>query len=226
MMDRLAQLIGKLNEQFEQKASPAQLLVTAQLIEAELSAQISSSSKPLTSTKVSVTMPSAPRQTVQNEPVTIAKSRIPISLFPGDIVPATSPEKEEKNGRAFDPMIDIPTLSHQNRGRELNEVMAGAANSLNDSLKAAVVEVGHILTEVPIRDLRKAIGINDRFVFINDLFRGDDIMFERSIKTINSFHVYQEALFWMERELKLKLRWDDQKSTTQHFYQLVKRRFS
>ncbi|MEI9944467.1 MAG: hypothetical protein WDN26_09650 [Chitinophagaceae bacterium] len=31
-----------------------------------------------------------------------------------------------------------------------------------------------ILKESPVVDLRKAIGINDRFLFINDLFRGDE----------------------------------------------------
>ena len=55
---------------------------------------------------------------------------------------------------------------------------------------------------------------------------GDEAMYERSIKTINSFHILAEAEYWIERELKVKLGWDDGKTTTQHFYQLVKRRFS
>ena len=77
-----------------------------------------------------------------------------------------------------------------------------------------------------MRDLKKAIGINDRFVFINELFRGDEAMYERSIKTINNFRILAEAEYWMIRELKVKLAWDDDKETTRHFYQLVKRRFS
>jgi hypothetical protein len=51
-------------------------------------------------------------------------------------------------------------------------------------------------------------------------------MYERSIKTINNFRILQEAEYWMVRELKVKLAWDDEKETTKHFYQLVKRRFS
>ena len=73
---------------------------------------------------------------------------------------------------------------------------------------------------------KKAIGINDRFVFINELFRGDEVMYERSLKTINGFRIMAEAEYWIERELKVKLGWDDMKETTRHFYQLVKRRFS
>ena len=47
------------------------------------------------------------------------------------------------------------------------------------------------------------------FLFINDLFRGDEAMYERSIKTINSFNIYPEAEYWISRELKVKLGWNN-----------------
>jgi len=84
----------------------------------------------------------------------------------------------------------------------------------------------HTLKDAPIKDLRKGIGINDRFTFVNELFRGDDAMYERSIKTINGFHILSEAEYWINRELKFKLGWNDSKEVVQHFYQLVRRRFS
>ncbi len=34
-------------------------------------------------------------------------------------------------------------------------------------------------------------------------------MYERSIKTINAFRILPEAEYWMERELKVKLGWDE-----------------
>ena len=51
-------------------------------------------------------------------------------------------------------------------------------------------------------------------------------MYERSIKTINSFRMFPEAEYWIERELKVKLGWEEHKAATKHFYQLVRRRFS
>jgi len=131
---------------------------------------------------------------------------------------------------AYNPINEVPTLTHQlnkESRKELNESMAGQnSKSLNDSLKGPQRELSAALTEAPIRDLRKAIGINDRYVFISELFRGDEIMYERSIKTINNFSIFQEAYYWMERELKLKLAWDQERTSTQLFYQLVRRRFS
>ena len=84
--------------------------------------------------------------------------------------------------------------------------------SLNDKLKIDKTELAAVLTESAIKDLKKGIGINDRYVFVNELFRGDEAMYERSIKTINSFHILAEAEYWIERELKVKVGWDDGKS--------------
>lgn len=283
-MERLAQLIGKLNEQFAQNADPFQLLVTTQLIETELVQMSTSTHRTVHTSKVSVVMPAAtaanghsyhPNRHIKEEKVTqippkavaqsvvveappIVEEEPPVVVEPVPVVIETEPEKEpavvttplvevngvngtvEKNGNGhhhheveqpengwkIDPLREVPTLAHQQAVKELNEVMASKEASLNEKLKAEVKEVAHVLNDAPVRDLRRAIGINDRFVFISELFRNDEVMYERSIKTINSFRILPEAQYWIERELKVKLGWDENKESTRHFYQLVKRRFS
>jgi hypothetical protein len=281
-MERLAQLIGKLNEQFAQNADPFQLLVTTQLIETELVQMSTSTHRAVHSSKVSVMMPAAtaanghsyqpnrhikeekttqtppkvvnkpvvveaPPVVVEAPPVVVEAPPVVIEVAPvlePAVVPAPvvevngvngqveknghhhEPEPAESNGWKFDPLREIPTLAHQQAVKELNEVMASKEASLNEKLKAEVKEVAHVLNDAPVRDLRRAIGINDRFVFISELFRNDEVMYERSIKTINSFRILPEAQYWIERELKVKLGWDENKESTRHFYQLVKRRFS
>lgn len=102
-----------------------------------------------------------------------------------------------------------------------------SSRDLNEKFKpAAAVEVGHKLQDTPIKDLRKAIGINDRYLFINELFNGDEAMFERSVKTLNQFSILPEAEFWMQRELRIKLGWREDNTLVQQFVQLVRRRFS
>lgn len=235
-MERLAELISKLKEQFEQKADASKLLGITLLIERELlKTSPAKSAAPLAS-KVSVMMP-APRNgyhaadTVVEElpdvaepmPETNEEPAAVAAAIPERTRPADRPAQKEL---AFDPMEEIPTLAHQKTAREINELIGLRDASLNDKLKENRVEVGHVLTEHPIRDLKKAIGINDRHIFINELFRGDEVMYERSLKTINSFKIYAEAEYWMERELKVKLGWEEHKDTTRHFLQLIKRRFS
>jgi hypothetical protein len=138
------------------------------------------------------------------------------------------PSQGEKTSLlALDPVLEVPTLAHQEKAvYELNDTMvAEGTASLNDKLKQNKVEMSSILQEAPIRDLKKAISINDRHRFINELFRGDETMYERSIKTINTFHIYAEAEFWIQRELKVKLGWDTSLDLVNTFDQLVRRRF-
>lgn len=138
-----------------------------------------------------------------------------------------SPEPKELFSLHFDEMQEAPTLmQHSIREKEIHEVIAEKKESLNDKLKQEKLELGNTLKEAPIKDLRKGIGVNDKFLFINELFRGDEDMYERSIKTINGFRILPEAEYWMNRELKVKLGWNDNKDTVQHFYGVVRRRFS
>ncbi len=110
--------------------------------------------------------------------------------------------------------------------KELNEILpTNNTTSLNDLHSKPVNEVADIFEDAPIKDLKKAIGVNERFLYLNELFRGDEAMYERSIKTINAFSIYPEAEFWIRRELKLKLGWDDKYNTVKQFDQLVRRRF-
>jgi hypothetical protein len=97
---------------------------------------------------------------------------------------------------------------------------------LNDKLREQTRELAQKFQDVPIKDLRKAIGINDRYLYINELFNGDEAMFERSVKTLNHFSILPEAEFWMQRELRIKLGWKEDNQLVQQFVQLVRRRFA
>lgn len=244
-MERIEALISKLKIQYEQQADPALLLGTVQLLQFELTKLQSGKTYSLGTAKVAVVLPAMPQ--------TLASSASPAELAqfekygPKTAEPPAAREVKEvkevketllvddgalsvvqKNGQldmVFDPLMEIPTLSHQAKEKEVNDA-AGAELSLNDKLKQGKTELVEILKETPIKDLRKAIGINDRFLFINELFRGDENMYERCIKTINSFHIHAEAEYWISRELKVKLGWNNDLPVVQHFDQLVKRRFS
>lgn len=234
-MERIGALINKLKEQFEQNADPAQMQTTLQLLQAELFNYTYQQAKTLGTSKVAVVLPSAPMAA----PVSQYEKYLPKQEKPAIqevketvLVDKGSVSLVQKNGQldmVFDPMTEIPTLSHQTHQSYNNQPENSSGTepeSLNDKLRMGKTELLEILKETPVKDLRKAIGINDRFVFISDLFRGDEAMYERSIKTINSFNIYAEAEYWINRELNVKLGWENKKESVLHFYQLVRRRFS
>lgn len=271
-MERVGTLLQKLQEQFEQQAGAAQLLLTVQQLQAELlHLQQQGQAAPI-ATKVAVDLPPAPivpppnvaelvapeAPAIETVAPVVAETTLPVADPLPDVVEEkivevlvvdeadVEAELEEikrnaaaKNNMSvhYKPLVlpedepdipEVPTLVHQpTPGKELNEVIAVTEPpSLNEKLKQSTVELADQLAEPPIKDLRKAIGINDKYLYINELFRGDETMYERSIKTINSFTILPEAEYWIQRELKVKLGWSEAHEAVKQFNQLIKRRFS
>jgi len=229
-MERIQILISKLKEQAEQNASPSQMLVLVQMLQNELYQLQASGNHTLGTSKVAVMLPKTVNISIAQGVTERTSSKVEDYSMAAEEENSFQVNKNSSRKREssmlFDPLFEIPTLSHQQGVKEINEMVSMQRESLNDRLKQEQTEVVEVLKHEPIKDLRKAIGINDRFVFINELFRGDEPMYERSIKTINSFHIYPEAEYWINRELVVKLGWDKESEIVRHFYQLVKRRFS
>ncbi|MEI6086673.1 MAG: hypothetical protein WCR66_03735 [Bacteroidota bacterium] len=220
-MERVGILIDKLKEQFAEQAETDSLLATVEMILLELQQR---KNVPTSNSAVSVM------------DLLLNNSRMhSISMTNSLISKSNQKKNTELSGWLFDINTSLPVVEEDieiNKNEfasgklELNDLIKNEAFSINDQLKQSEPEVAHGFNETPIRDLKKAIGINDRYLFINELFRGDEIMYERSLKTINGFNIFPEAQYWIERELKLKLGWNNNSIAVEHFDQLVKRRFS
>lgn len=237
-MERVGTLINKLKEQFEQDADAAKLLVNTRLLLAELQTALQQQPATIRS-KVSVTMPSSyvngngMIREAEPQKEDIAVEEPIIQPTPTVTLPETEKTEEAVIPWMMNMPVEIPTMVHQpamahKEVFELNEILVAQHEQpeLNERLKEEKIEVATVLQSAPVRDLKKAVGINDRYLFVNELFRGDESMYERSMKTINGFTIYPEAQYWIERELKVKLGWGDQCETAKLFDQLVRRRFA
>jgi hypothetical protein len=150
-MERIAFLVNKLKEQSEQNATADQMLVTIQLLTAELQTLQSGKEQILGTPKVAVMMPRTspvvqmpaeheryfPKQAEEKPAVQEVKETL---LVDNGLV-----SKVQKNGQldmVFDPMTEIPTLSHQVRNEKpVNDVVNEQSESLNDKLKQGRTEL-------------------------------------------------------------------------------------
>ena len=143
-----------------------------------------------------------------------------------EIEPEVAPEPMASNGSLFD-MEDIPVaksggrkiLSLYNTGAMAMASTAAAAES-GASAEADVVEQPKRLIDVlgsekrvlgdkiatddmpttpfnRITDLRKAIGINDKFLMIKDLFGGNAVQYEATIETLNEFDDIDDCMIYI-----------------------------
>lgn len=91
------------------------------------------------------------------------------------------------------------------------------SESEDDSLGAALEHqatrpnVGEKLEHSPVGDLREAIGINDKFQFVNELFNGDLELYNKVLNELNDFSSLQGALTYLS---ELTVQYDLKKSGT------------
>lgn len=254
-MERVGTLIDKLKEQFAQEAGADNMLLTVQMLFSELQENATNThGRGAVSVMMPGSRISAKETTSSSKPKNNLKKAelsgwlfqmeldIPDPLEQNAVSMELEPAKEEN--MVEDPIHQTQDLLDLNIAEaaiveeplveqalvkemyELNDLHADQGLALNEQLKAEKQELANNFQDTPIVDLKKAIGINDRYLFINELFRGDETMYERSLKTINSFAIFPEAHYWIQRELKVKLRWNERSEIVGHFDQLVKRRFA
>lgn len=233
-MERAGTLIERLKEQHESGSRASEMMITAQMLLQEL--YIISAGEGSNQQKVSMMVP---KMNVPPKKEVVAEERVQKAEIQKPIV-SEEPKTKEKPYSSYEKYLPADKTNTTDNiskpepavnflvaeQKEVHESISTPQESLNDKLKTSASEKEHILYEAPIKDLRTAIGINDRFRFIQELFRGDESVYERSIITINSFTQYNEAEYWIQRELKVKSGWDDSSEVVQQFNQLVRRRFS
>lgn len=235
-MEKIAALIDKLQELKNNEADLNDIAYYTQMLYAELMCAKNNlkNEDPYNRKKVAVIMPGRPGIITAkgNYEMELEEER-PLREARETVFEQTPPAYQPKSQPHFQPTPKLPSqpsyhaIPANNPARELNEVIAPNKPSLNDRLKRENMELAAKLTEsVSVKDLSKAIDLNGKFLFINELFRGDRNMYDRSIQTINDCSDIEEASYWIERELKIKLGWQDNNDTVQQFYQLVKKRFS
>lgn len=203
-MDSVKALVEKLSEQLRQNEDKTRLIITAQQILTELGGALVA--KPLPQNIYQETTMVAPAEEVVIQ-TQISPELAPVSNTVQEL--ETPVEVIDENLVANIVEAPVVEISHANV-TEIKEVK----------------EVKDHLVLEPIKDLRSAIGINDKFQFIQELFGGDEKSFEVGIKTINAFKIFPEAQFYIKRELREKNNWDEESNVVKQFDQLIKRRFS
>jgi hypothetical protein len=84
--------------------------------------------------------------------------------------------------------------------------------SLHDKLhnNSEDTTIGKRFGNNPVKDLKKAIGINERFTYINELFHGSKAQFDAFIDNISNVENKESGLQLLEETIKIQ-KWDTSK---------------
>jgi len=136
-----------------------------------------------------------------------------------------------------EPLIvdETPSPVEEPENEEAEEVLADNQPSLFDVIEPEQTVLGEkMITEDntlaaklqnrPVGDLKSAIGINDKFLFVNELFGGSMEKYNRSIENLNDIQTYNGALIYLD-ELKVELQWNSNNVAYKKLADLVRLKF-
>ena len=102
--------------------------------------------------------------------------------------------------------------------------------TINQRISAQLKNSGSRVTEhlhaQPITDLKQAITLNDKLLYIKDLFNGYNLAYSEAIDILNRFNSFDEADKFLRTNYAVKNDWEGKKATTDKFYNLLRRRYS
>ncbi len=155
-----------------------------------------------------------PPHTPQAEP-TVEPEINPVPAIKPDPVTTAAISKETADA---EPLPSPATLAEKYRDDRKSLIDIFNQGSEQNSL-------GSRMQHSQISDLKTAIGINDKFLFINELFKGDLAAYNRAITNLNSSRSKNEALYLIDQMLQ-QYRWILQSASVVRLKELVLRRFA
>lgn len=104
----------------------------------------------------------------------------------------------------------------------LGEVLGGDVHTLADTIAAPKDMASEIVRKERITDLKQAIGINDKFLLLRDLFGGDAERYERTIDRLNAFDDLDDCIIYISENYD----WNPSSDGVRFLMELLERKLS
>lgn len=76
------------------------------------------------------------------------------------------------------------------------------------------------------KDIRSSIGINDKYLFLNELFNNHKSNYEETLDKLNHFSNVDQAKDWILTKVAQVQKWEKDDATVQSFYAMLAKHFS
>ncbi len=160
---------------------------------------------------------------VKNEPEEVKepqKAKAPI-----EVPPVEKPPVKEKIIPKAEPVKAAPKKKKTPTTKRTIDMYADSKNTLADKFQDNQDKsIAAKMQKNKISDLKKAIGINEKFLFIKELFDGNTTEYDNAVKQLNSFDQREAALKYL-KELQKKYSWDEESEALNQLIGLIEKRY-
>lgn len=134
------------------------------------------------------------------------------TLGAGSFFPVSNAEPARQ--QHFD--LNQADLNNQPSARTMNDLLASTRNGSS---------LMNRLDSLPVKDIRKAVGLNEHLLFIKTLFNGDPKAYDRTLTTIDTLKNSSQAQEFI-RNIAVEFKWEHKVAVAELFKNIVNRKFS
>jgi hypothetical protein len=129
-----------------------------------------------------------------------------------EILPVTEPKISQSVKSEMPANKEILAEKFKKSQPPINELLAQSMHKK---------DLSSVLQTRSIKDIEAAIDVNERFLFIRELFNGDSELYSKTIRNLNSAGNFNEAFNYIHQTYT----WNLESETAQHLLDLVRRRY-
>lgn len=164
-----------------------------------------------------VSVPDTPRMFAGDEAPAEGVYAASVSQRPAP-VPDTGNDDEEPDFEE----ITLAGNGAPNNGAVLGEVINHDKQTLADTIVPPRDMASELRRSEPVTDLRRAIGINDKFLMIRDLFDGDARAYEAALDKLDAFGDFDDCMIYIAENYV----WNANSDGAKFLMELLERKFA
>ena len=121
----------------------------------------------------------------------------------------------------------VHTENQSQEKKAVEPVKQGATvQSVNERLSPSVPDLSDRLQQLRQESVRSAMGINDRYIFLDTLFKGDAQSFDTMMQLLDEAKTFNEAESIASQYIRTVQDNVEQAAVVEKFYDLLRSRFS
>ena len=144
-----------------------------------------------------------------------------------------SSEKPEHLNSSSSSVLDNQPLQSEVKKSSIDEpifepVPELKKQTMNDILssQASKSTVSNQFVNRQVKDLKSLISLNDKLLFVRDLFNGYSLAYSEALELLNRFESFEAADNFLQQNYSAKNNWAEKQNVADKFYEILNKRYA
>ena len=148
-------------------------------------------------------------------------------LFTEDnaLSPSEEAEIDEIQNKLFQDFEEMDELAIEKSKQQLNDRFAKEETTINEKLASDTVDIATAHASKKVESLNKSISINQRYMFVKELFEGQSEAFDKAISEVEDCVSFEDAVGLLVQNYARNYHWNMQSAEIKDLLKVIIKKF-